>query len=120
MNQQTVALDFDGVVHAYTTPWTSHNIIPDDPVPGAKEAIEFLRKDYRVVIYTTRASTVEGKAAIYEWLYEHGISVDDVTAKKPRAIIYVDDRGFRFQGDWVDVITAVHKPTPWNKGGDDN
>ena len=44
MSQQTVALDFDGVVHAYTTPWESHNIIPDAPVPGAKEAIEFLRE----------------------------------------------------------------------------
>ena len=32
MKKQTVAFDFDGVIHSYVTPWVSIEIIPDHPV----------------------------------------------------------------------------------------
>ena len=37
-NQTALArrtLDFDGVIHAYTSPWTNAETISDGPVPGA-------------------------------------------------------------------------------------
>ena len=52
------------------------------------------------------------------WLYQHGILVDDVASVKPMAVLYVDDRGFRFEGDWqavVDFTSASANLTPWNK-----
>ena len=33
----TVAVDFDGVIHSYTTLWFTASVIPDPPVPGAIE-----------------------------------------------------------------------------------
>lgn len=34
-----VVLDFDGVIHAYTSGWKGLTVIPDPPVPGIREAI---------------------------------------------------------------------------------
>lgn len=31
----TLAVDFDGVLHQYTTPWSNAATIPDPPVDGA-------------------------------------------------------------------------------------
>lgn len=44
MKKQTVAFDFDGVIHSYVTPWVSSEIIPDPPVSGIKEAIDSMRE----------------------------------------------------------------------------
>lgn len=38
----TLVVDFDGVLHAYESPWTSPWTIPDAPVEGA---IEWLTKE---------------------------------------------------------------------------
>ena len=36
---------------------------------------------------------------------------------KPASQIYIDDRGFRFQGDWPDADTLRRLFTPWHKRG---
>lgn len=116
MSRKTIAVDFDGVVHGYTSGWTGYEPI-DPPVEGAREGIERLRNaGYRVVILTTRADTPDGEAATRAWLLRHGIQVDDVTNSKVKAILYVDDRGFRFEGDWDQVLAFVTAGVePWTK-----
>lgn len=55
--KKTVCMDFDGVIHAYTSGWDKVNgatSILDGPVEGIKTVIEELRKDYKVVIVSTR------------------------------------------------------------------
>ena len=100
-------MDFDGVVHSYSSGWCGEEVIPDPPVHGTKEAIARLRKTYKVVVHSTRCRTEEGRKAIAAWLKKHSIEVDEVCEHKPPAMVYVDDRAVRFRGDWDEVIVAI-------------
>jgi hypothetical protein len=106
----TVAVDFDGVIHAYRKGWQDGSIY-DDPVPGAFDALRSLMETYAVFIHTTR-----DPGPVAGWLSERGFDtvVDiDGPAHPPRefwneqgpllisnrklpAIAYIDDRGIRF------------------------
>lgn len=117
--RKTIALDFDGVIHSYVRGWTGP-VPSDPPVPGARAAIAKLRETYRVVIFTCRALTQDGIIGIRAWLGQHGIEVDEVTAIKPHAMLYVDDRGMRFTGSWENVLRVAGDPRllhPWNHDG---
>ncbi len=116
MSKQTIILDFDGVIHSYTSGWIEAAHIPDPPTPGAKEAIAKLRDKYRVVICSSRCHQAGGIEAITIWLAMNGIEVDLVTNDKPPHIVTVDDRAFRFEGDWDAVIAGIPlAAVPWNK-----
>jgi len=105
---ETICLDFDGVVHSYTSGFQGDEVIPDPPMPGAKEAIRKLREEHDVVIHSTRCATPGGRQAIERWLDEHDIEVDGVDEHKPPAAIYVDDRGLRFEGAWSVVVDQIN------------
>lgn len=114
----TVAVDFDGVIHSYTSPWTTAGEIPDPPVPGAIGALHRLAEDFDLVIFTTRAKTADGAVEVIKWLRKNGCPDDlwkDVTAVKPAALIYIDDRAYRFNGDNWPTAQEVHAARPWNK-----
>ena len=97
--KKTIAIDFDGVIHKYSKGWKD-GAIYDEPVDGAKEAIEELMdKGYRVVIFTTRRNMLE----IGDWLTEFNFPNIAVTNDKPVAIAYIDDRGIRFT-NWKDML----------------
>lgn len=49
----TVAVDFDGVIHAYTKGWQNGEIY-DPPMPGAFEALDQLMATHPVFIHTSR------------------------------------------------------------------
>lgn len=113
-----ICLDFDGVVHSYVRPWTSPEDIRDPPVPGALEFIaDAVNKGYRVVIQSVRANTMLGQLAIRGWLLRHGLDQVDlitITAEKPKALIYIDDRGYRFTGTFPPVEELLSL-RPWNR-----
>ena len=114
----TVAVDFDGVIHSYTSPWVSAEHIPDPPVPGAIEWLDELSRSLAVVIFTTRGKTKEGQRAVRHWLHENGLSWGmnaAVTAEKPAALAYVDDRAWRFDGVNFPSAHEIHAARPWNK-----
>ncbi len=114
--KSTVVLDFDGVIHSYTSGWVGAHVIADEPTEGAKEAIAKLRETYLVVIVSSRCSAPGGIEAIHEWLAQYGIKVDDVTSEKPPHIVTVDDRALRFEGDWQAVLDGIETASvPWNK-----
>lgn len=128
----TIAVDFDGVIHSYTSGWQGAAVIPDPPVEGA---IEFLvgltqSEDFDVVIFSSRAKTWRGRRAIRAWLQEHGghfwhedafdpgLQSIEVTAVKPAAVVYLDDRAVRFEGSFPDGRKELEKlmaRKPWNK-----
>lgn len=97
-----VCIDFDGVIHSYVKPWVDPSSIPDPPVEGAFAFIEALHANgYRVVILSARAQSLDGREAIYNWLVKHnGPTNLEITSTKPGAKLYIDDRGFRFCGQW--------------------
>ncbi len=107
--KKTVCLDFDGVIHSYRSGWKGHTVIPDPPIHRTKEAIERLRRSFRVVVHSARCQDEEGVQAIKNWLLQNDIEVDDVCMHKPPAFVYVDDRAVPFTGDWDETIASVHE-----------
>ena len=104
---KTVAIDFDGVLHSYVSGWTGE-APHDPPTLGARAFCEKLRAEgYRVVVFTCRALTKNGRAATVAWLNLHRIPVDEVTSIKPHAKVYIDDRAHRFEGCWEDAYRRV-------------
>lgn len=131
----TIAIDFDGVIHSYTSGWQGTHVIPDPPVPGAIEFLAYLCGDgvnAVAVIFSSRAKTWRGRWAIRAWLREHsgsywqeswafqGIESIKVTAVKPAAVVYIDDRAQRFEGEFPNLdrksIDHLVERKPWNKG----
>ena len=90
----TVAIDFDGTL-----------VYGEDPVPGAKLAIDELRAaGYRILIHSCNT---------YDWiqriLRENDIYYDCIWEEdgKPPADWYIDDRAISFRGSWVDVLQEI-------------
>lgn len=116
--KQTVILDFDGVIHSYSSGWQGAAVIPDPPTSGSREAIAILRERYTVVVVSSRCHQPGGIEAIRNWLSKHSIEVDAVTNDKPPHIVVVDDRAIRFTGCWQSVIDGIPSAAiPWNKKG---
>lgn len=114
--KQTVVFDFDGVIHSYTSGWQGEAVIPDKPVDGIKEAIEEIRKSgYEVIVVSTRCTTMKGLNAINEYLQKHNIIIDSIVAKKPPAIVYIDDRSICFDGKPETLLDKIRNFKPWNK-----
>ena len=112
----TVVFDFDGVIHRYDSKWQGHEVIPDEPVEGIKEAIDEIRKEFEVVVVSTRCSYPDGMAAIISYLSKYNLIVDKVSAEKPPAIAYIDDRAIMFDGDPKSLLFKIRTFVPWNKG----
>ncbi len=137
MTKPILCLDFDGVIHSYTSGWMGPTEIQDPPVPGA---MEFLVKAYEVFninIYSSRSGTDEGIAAMKFWLAKHmadhfsvfgntgihPVEQAEIFAfaktywptKKPPAMVTIDDRAITFTGTWPDIGDLLAFQ-PWNKG----
>lgn len=132
-DKQTLACDFDGVIHQYTSPWIAPYIIDDPPIPGAIDWLWDMNQKFKVVIFTSRGRTWRGRRAIRKWLrkwashhrwfsydvymgthFKHFFGLDEIeiTDRKPAAIMYVDDRAFRFSGSFP-LPEQVHRFRPW-------
>lgn len=116
---KTIAVDFDGVIHSYTSGWKGAAVCPDPPVPGAIAFVREALGRFAVAIYSTRADTDEGANAIVDYLLRHGLEPElipllVITSGKPKAVLYIDDRAYCFGGVFpsLDLIEAFQ---PWNK-----
>lgn len=123
----SLAVDFDGVLHRYDTPWIAPHIIPDAPVDGAIDWLHRMLQRFDIVIFTTRGRTWRGRRAVRRWLranswppwwitdeFGRGLEEVQVTAVKPPALIYLDDRAIRFVGTFP-TVDEVHRARPWHK-----
>lgn len=100
----TIAIDFDGVIHSFELGFHDGTIY-GTPIPGSIESLEKISKKYRIVLYTAKAKKdrplINGKTGtelVWEWLKKYDIDkyIDEITAEKPRAICYIDDKAISF------------------------
>lgn len=121
-----LSLDFDGVLHAYTSGWKGFDVIPDGPVPGAMQFLTEMTGDFEVHIFSSRSRRLSGRRAmrnaILSWLSDH-IGPDraiEVGARlhwpwfKPGAFVAIDDRCLTFTGAWPRREELLNFK-PWNK-----
>jgi hypothetical protein len=114
--RKIIAVDFDGVVHQYVAGSYSGDstIIPNPPVPGAIEWLENIVDDDRffVVIFSSRSKIIGFEQALYEWFKENGLKQEAVnkitiSATKPPAFLFIDDRNWRFNGKFPNPDTIA-------------
>lgn len=116
-------MTFDGVIHSYSSGWTGP-IPSDPPVEGALEFVNWLVDNgAEVVIITARVREHEDEAhqGIREWLKKYGFPDLEVTNIKKSCAIYIDDRGYRFDGDFKPLYSFLEKsldPGTWLHAGD--
>jgi len=128
MSKPILCLDFDGVIHSYTTGWRGADVIPDPPTEGAVAFILGALRHFDVVIFSSRSHQSGGTTAMRDWLRKHagqtwyetpdGPGLEDVrfVVEKPPAMITIDDRALCFTGNWADFpIEKLKEFKPWNK-----
>lgn len=113
----TIAIDFDGTLHPYTRGWLGTAVVdiePPDP------DLEFVLADLRgrgpggdanrLVVFSARAADEAGRVAIAEWLIANDLFKyfkGGITHEKPAAVVYLDDRAIRFEGNWFASRDAI-------------
>jgi len=115
-DSKNIAIDFDGVIHNDDKGFHDGTCY-GDPIPGSIEALKTLSNQYNIVIFTAKAKSdrplVEGKTGkqhVESWLKKHDVlsCVKEITSEKPRAWIYIDDKGYRFS-DWAQTLDFLEK-----------
>ena len=110
-----LCLDFDGVLHSYTSGWQGADIIQDPPVAGAQEFVRNAIQHFKVVIHSSRCDQPGGKDTILQWLNRYGFPFGiELVIGKPSAHVTLDDRGLTFDGKWPNIQDLLEFK-PWNK-----
>lgn len=117
---KTLAVDFDGVVHAYSRGWDDGTIY-DPPLPGALEALANLMHICAVYIHSSRTPhddivdwlTTHGVPAVTDYMADHPAFWSDqtkvlVTNRKLPAAAYIDDRAVRFTS-WPQTLADLDR-----------
>ena len=115
-----LCVDFDGVIHAYTSGWQGSAVITDGPVPGALEFLREATKFFRVAIFSSRSATPQGIDAMRNWLARHAVGSGNLgwlteiewPTTKPSALVTLDDRAIQFEGVWPSM-TKLYNFKPW-------
>lgn len=95
-----LCLDFDGVIHSYTSGWKGPRAIVDPPVPGALEWIARALEHFEVCIYSSRSNAIGGRWAMRRWLVAQLCSL---------SLDYHDTPKW-----WRDIITQTAFADPWS------
>lgn len=112
--EKVVAFDFDGVIHQGV--WTLAEEVNGEMVPGIRKVmVRLFELGYDIEVYTCRALTKAGRDAVVKWLNHHGLLryVARVSASKPIAKVYIDDRAICFDGDVEGLIENVESFKSW-------
>jgi len=125
-----ICIDFDGVLHSYTSGWKGVGVIPDAPVPGAIEWLTSIIPEAADVdmpgevqpcIYSSRSREPRGIAAMKTWLMDNGFPKQHIQdgalgfpLQKPSAFLTIDDRAMCFDGHFP-TIETMRDFKPWYK-----
>lgn len=129
MSKPILCLDFDGVIHSYSSGWKGAAIIPDPPVEGALQFIVDAMGHFTVAIFSSRSCQPGGLEAMQQWLgywsvdkthgmpgdFDHGTwGAIQWPTEKPPAFLTIDDRAITFNGKFPDPSLLTYFK-PWNK-----
>ena len=113
--KNTIAIDFDGVLHDDNLGFHDGTIY-GRKFDGVDEALKSIcDMGYKIIIFTAKAKAdrplVNNKTGIelvWEWLELHNLGkyIISVTAEKPRALLYIDDKAIRHT-NWVATMRFV-------------
>jgi hypothetical protein len=120
---RTIALDFDGVIHAYSRGWQDGTIY-DEPLPGALAGIKKLQSLFAVFVLTSRNvqqvtawllsrkvdALADGTPLVGRPAFWNSQDFVLVTNRKLPAVAYVDDRAVLFTY-WSNLLTLYDLPT---------
>lgn len=113
-DKNNIAIDFDGVIHNFDKGFYDGTCY-GEPILGSLESIKELSKKFKIIIFTAKAKPdrplVNGKTGtelVREWLFKYGVLeyVSEITSEKPRAFLYIDDNGYRFE-NWEDTLSFI-------------
>ena len=140
-SKPTLVLDFDGVLHSYTSGWKGADVVSDPPVSGAREFLRNAFQKFVIAVVSSRSHEPGGRIAMARWMainlggyvVSNGPEEDDVQVDfhfqdndpqqigvvtfplhKPPAFVTIDDRAIQFTGEWPDV-DGLLAFKPWNK-----
>jgi hypothetical protein len=116
--KKILLLDFDGVIHSYSSGWKGATEIPDPPVEGAFEFIEEAVKHFKVCILSARSKEPGGIEAMKKWFFEYKLPIPlswlEFPTEKPNIHFSIDDRGYQFRGSFPS-IKEIKDFKPWWK-----
>jgi hypothetical protein len=126
-----LCVDFDGVIHSYTSGWKGETVIPDPPVAGSLQWLWKATEWFDVQVYSSRSKHPPAVVAMKQWMIAHaGLIFDEdhpmrslngeypigFASEKPAAFLTIDDRAICFEGDWSEIDpTDLLNFKPWNK-----
>lgn len=118
-----LCLDFDGVIHSYTSGWKGAAVIPDPPVPGTFDFIRRAQEHWTIAIFSSRSLQEGGLEAMKDYValnseigFRDPIVGLEWPLEKPPAMLTIDDRALTFTGNWADYDPAdLLTFQPWNK-----
>jgi hypothetical protein len=126
----TLLVDFDGVIHSYTSGWQGVGVCSDPPVPGALDFLIEAQDYFKVAIYSSRSKEKAGTDAMWTYIRDaaeaegwSGLKVDGLMCnllwptEKPAAFLTLDDRCLTFTGTFPEPKT-LREFQPWNKLSD--
>lgn len=132
--RKAVAVDFDGVIHQWDGEFRGHHVCQGLPITDPDTGVSsidwmhLLLQTYDIFILTTRGETFRGRMGVRLWLRSHtpdsmwhdvdqirGLRRVRVTNRKTRALMYIDDRAFRFEGNNFPSANRVRAMRPWWK-----
>lgn len=120
MAKPLLSLDFDGVIHLYSTGWTAIDNVADAPTPGAFQFIREALDYFEVAIFSVRTGHPGGLEAIQKWFADNGLEPEyrerlQFPVAKPPAYLVIDDRALLFTGNFPDPSRLLGFRT-WVKG----
>lgn len=69
--RKLLCLDFDGVLHSYSSGWKGARCIPDWPVDGAIDFLLLAVEKFDIAIHSSRSRYWGGRRAMKNWLRHH-------------------------------------------------
>lgn len=100
-----LCLDFDGVLHAYTSGWQGAARIPDPPVFGAIEFLIDAREHFQVSVFSSRSHQWGGRRAMKRWLEHHAREhFDSDLTQGSASDVFLADVGAMTMDPWDKII----------------